>query len=225
MIGTNERNADQEIIQWYREGRRAEALRRFAETYQARLYALTRRLLGNHDDALDALQEILIHVDQSLPKFKGESTLYTWAFRLATNVCLNFKRRLDRVNNGTPLDEVLINAMVLSTKRPSDNPDVMCRTQFRQYLVEQGLLNLPETQRAVLALCDLEGMTAPEVAKLLGINTNAVKSRLHRARAALKNMIDKEFKELGIEIADIHTFECTQHYLTATSSDSTPALF
>jgi RNA polymerase sigma-70 factor (ECF subfamily) len=225
MIHTSERNADQEIIQWYRGGMREEALRRFAEQYQARLYTLARRLLGNHDDALDALQEILMHVDQSLPQFKGESTLYTWAFRLATNVCLNYRRRLARVHNGTPLDEALINTAWLSTQRPSDNPDAMCRTQFRQYLVEQGLRHLPETQRVVLVLCDLEGMTAPDVAKILGIDTHAVKARLHRARVALKNMIEKEFKALGIDIEDMHTLECTPHYLTATSRDAMPAAF
>ena len=84
---------DTEIVRLHREGKRAESLDRFAEKYQARLLALARRLVGNHEDALDALQEILLQVDRSLPKFKGESSLYTWAFRLATNVCLNYQRK------------------------------------------------------------------------------------------------------------------------------------
>ena len=66
---------DTEIARLHREGKRGESLGRFAEKYQARLLALARRLLGNHEDALDALQEILIQVDQSFPKFKGESSL------------------------------------------------------------------------------------------------------------------------------------------------------
>ena len=96
----------------------------------------------------------------------------------------------------------------------------LATTQFRQYLVEQALLKLPETQRAVLVLCDLEEMTAPEVAKVLGMQTNAVKSRLHRARATLKKIVDREFEALGVEVDGIHTFECTWQYLTAASSSA-----
>jgi RNA polymerase sigma-70 factor, ECF subfamily len=120
-------------------------------------------LLGNPDEARDVLQEIFIQVDKSLPNFKGESSLYTWVVRLATNVCFNCKRKFDRVNRHTPLDDALPQAVLLPTERPRDNPDAMCRTQFRQYLVEHALQQLPATQRAVVVLCDLEGMTAPKL--------------------------------------------------------------
>ena len=148
---------DTEIVRLHREGKRAESLDRFAEKYQARLLALARRLVGNHEDALDALQEILLQVDRSLPKFKGESSLYTWAFRLATNVCLNYQRKLGRTNSYAPLDEGSSDAILLPVARPDDNPDTSCRARFRQRLVEQALLKLPETQRAVLVLVRLGG--------------------------------------------------------------------
>jgi RNA polymerase sigma-70 factor (ECF subfamily) len=80
---------DTEIVQLHHAGHHDWALRRFAEQYQSRLYALARRLLGNPDEARDVLQEIFIQVDKSLPNFKGESSLYTWVVRLATNVCFN----------------------------------------------------------------------------------------------------------------------------------------
>jgi RNA polymerase sigma-70 factor (ECF subfamily) len=214
---------DTEIVGLHKDGKRAESLRRFAEKYQARLLALARRLLGNHEDALDALQEILIHVDQSLPKFKGESSLYTWAFRLATNVCLNYKRRLGRTNSYSPLDEALRDAVLLPVARPDDNPDASCQARFRQHLVEQALLKLPETQRAVLVLCDLEDMTASEIAKVLQISVNVVKARLHRARAKLKSIVEKEFETLGVEVDGVHNFECTWQYLSATAKDTIPA--
>jgi RNA polymerase sigma-70 factor (ECF subfamily) len=214
---------DTEIVRLHREGKRAESLRRFAETYQPRLLALARRLLGNHEDAQDALQEILIHVDQSLPKFKAESSLYTWAFRLATNVCLTSKRRLGRTNSYAPLNEALGDAMLLPVARADDNPDATCRSRFRQHLVEQALLKLPETQRVVLVLSDLEDMTASEIAEVLQTNVNVVKSRLHRARAKLKRIVEKEFEALGVEVDGAHTFECTWQYLTASAKDTVPA--
>jgi len=214
---------DTEIVRMHREGKRAESLDRFAEKYQARLLALARGLVGNHEDALDALQEILIQVDRSLPNFKGESSLYTWAFRLATNVCLNYQRKLGRTNSYAPLDEASSDAVLLPVARPDDNPDTGCRARFRQRLVEQSLLKLPETQRAVLVLCDLEDMTASETAEVLQISANVVKSRLHRARAALKRMVEKEFEALGVEVDGVHDFECTWQYLTASAKDPVPA--
>jgi RNA polymerase sigma-70 factor (ECF subfamily) len=208
---------DTEIVRLHKAGKRAEALRGFAEKYQARLLVLARRLLGNHEDALDALQEIFIQVDQSLPKFKGESSLYTWAFRLGTNCCLNYKRRLGRTNSQEALDAALRDAVLLPVARPGDNPDTMCSARFRQHLVEQALLKLPETQRAVLVLCDLEDMTATEAAKTLRIGANVVKSRLHRGRAALKRIVEKEFDALGVGVDGVHTFECTWQYLNGTA--------
>jgi RNA polymerase sigma-70 factor (ECF subfamily) len=209
---------DTEIVQLHREGERAESLRRFAEKYQGRLLALAGRLLGNHEDAPDALQEIFIQVDQSLPKFRGESSLYTWAFRLATNVCLNYKRGLARTNNSAPLDEGLRDAVLLPVARPDDNPDTSCGSRFRRHLVEQALLRLPETQRAVLVLCDLEDMTASETARVLQISVNVVKSRLHRGRASLKRIVEKDFAALGVELDGVHSFECTWQYLSATAN-------
>ncbi len=222
-IKKEEKMMDTEIVRLHREGKRAESLDRFAEKYQARLLALARRVIGNHEDALDTLQEILIQVDQSLPRFKGKSSLYTWAFRLATNVCLNYETRLGRTNSHAPLDEGSSDAILLPVARPDDNPDTSCRSRFRQHLVEQALLKLPETQRAVLVLCDLEDMTALEIAKILQLSVNVVKSRLHRARATLKRMVEKEFEALGVEVDGVHTFECTWQYLTASAKDAAPA--
>ena len=211
-----------EIVRLHRNGKRAESLDRFAEKYQARLLTLARRLLGNHEDALDALQEIWLQVDQSLPKFKGESSLYTWAFRLATNVCLNYRRRLRRTNSYAQVDEAVRDAILLPTARPDDNPDASCRSRFRQHIVAQALLKLPETQRAVLVLSDLEDMTASETAELLQASVNVVKSRLHRGRANLKRMVEKEFQALGVEVDGVHTFECTWRYLNASAKEAVP---
>ena len=89
--------------------------------------------------------------------------------------------------------------------------------------MEQALLKLPETQRAVLVLGDLEDMTAPEIATVLQLSVNVVKSRLHRARATLKRMVEKEFEALGVEVDGVHDFECTWQYLTASAKDPVPA--
>lgn len=190
---------DREIIELYNQGNREQALRLFIGQYQTKLYSLAYRMLGNHDDAMDALQEILIQVNRSLSTFKGSSSLYTWVYRLASNVCLSFRRKNSRNGNQLEWDENILHSVMRPVERPNEDPDKMCETKYKRFLVQQAMLKLPETQRMVLALHDLEGIALNEIAKILDINVNAVKARLHRGRNALRNLISRGFTVEGME--------------------------
>ncbi|MGI1658277.1 MAG: RNA polymerase sigma factor [Desulfitobacterium sp.] len=190
---------DQEIIELYNQGNREEALRKFTGEYQRKLYNLAYQMLGNHDDALDALQEILIQVNRSLSSFKGTSSLYTWAYRLSTNVCLNFRKKRTPSSKQVEWDENILQSLMQPIERPNEDPDKMCETKYKQFLVQQALLKLPESQRMIVVLHDLEGISSPEIGRILDINANAVKSRLYRARAALRNIISQGFEVQGME--------------------------
>ena len=189
---------DQEIIRSYSEGDQEGALKLFTNKYQTKIYSLVYRMLGNHDDAMDALQEILIQVHRSLSSFKGQSSLYTWVYRLSSNVCFNFRKKRSRTSNQVEWDESL-QSIMLPVERPNEDPDKMCETKYKQFLVQQAILKLPETQRVLLILHDLEGLSVPEAASILNINTNVAKSRIHRGRAALRNIISKGFVVKGME--------------------------
>lgn len=189
---------DQEIICSYSEGDQEGALKLFTNKYQTKIYSLVYRMLGNHDDAMDALQEILIQVHRSLSSFKGQSSLYTWVYRLSSNVCFNFRKKRSRTRNQVEWDENL-QSIMLPVERPNEDPDKMCETKYKQFLVQQAILKLPETQRVLLILHDLEGLSVPEAASILNINTNVAKSRIHRGRAALRNIISKGFVVKGME--------------------------
>jgi RNA polymerase sigma-70 factor (ECF subfamily) len=190
---------DQEIVNLYNQGNQEEALRKFTSEYQKKLYTLAYRMLGNHDDALDALQEILIQVNRSLSSFKGTSSLYTWAYRLGANVCLNFRKKRSQIGNSVEWDETMLHSLMQPVERPNEDPDQMCETKYKQFLVQQALLKLPESQRMIVVLHDLEGISSPEIGRILNLNANAVKSRLHRARAALRNIISQGFEVQGME--------------------------
>lgn len=198
--------ADEEILRFFNEGDQERALKLFINQYQTKLYSLTYRMLGNHDDAMDALQEILIQVHRSLQTFKGRSSLYTWVYRLSSNVCFNFRKKRSKANHQMAWDERLQSAM-LPIERPNEDPDTMCETKYNQFLVQQAILKLPETQRVLLILHDLEGIPVPEAASILNINTNAAKSRIHRGRAALRNIISKGFVVKGMEGVGVFTGE------------------
>lgn len=190
---------DKEIIRSFNEGDREKALKLFINQYQTKLYNLAYQMLGNHDDAMDALQEILFQVNQSLQTFKEKSSLYTWVYRLSSNVCFNFRKKRSQTNNQIEWDENLYHSMMLPIEQPNEDPDTMCESKYKQFLVQQAILKLPENQRVLLVLHDIEGISTLEIAKILNITSNAVKSRLHRSRGALRNIIHKGFEVKGME--------------------------
>lgn len=190
---------DQEILRLYNEADHEGALKLFINHYQTRLYSVVYRMLGNHDDAMDALQEILFQINRSLQNFKGESSLYTWVYRLSSNICLNFRKKRSQTASQVELNEGLLQSMLLPVERPNEDPDKMCETKYKQFLVQQALLKLPETQRMILVLHDLEGVSISDIAGILNINANAAKSRLYRSRQALRTIISKGFTVKGME--------------------------
>jgi RNA polymerase sigma-70 factor, ECF subfamily len=198
MMSESVKSVDQEILRLYNAGDQERALKLFTNQYQTKLYSMAYRMLGNHDDAMDALQEILLQVHRSLRTFKSQSSLYTWVYRLSSNVCLNYRKKRSRTTHQIEWDESLQAAM-LAIERPNEDPDKMCESKYNQFLVQQAILKLPETQRMLLVLHDLEGLALTEVASILNINTNAAKSRLHRGRAALRKIISKGFVVKGME--------------------------
>jgi RNA polymerase sigma-70 factor (ECF subfamily) len=198
-MNENIHSIDKEIIRSYNEGDREKALKLFINQYQTKLYTLAYQMLGNHDDAMDALQEILFQVNRSLQTFKEKSSLYTWVYRLSSNVCFNFRKKRSQTNNQIEWDENLYHSMMLPVEQPNEDPDTMCESKYKQFLVQQAILKLPESQRVLLVLHDIEGISTLEIAKILNITSNAVKSRLHRSRGALRNIINKGFEVKGME--------------------------
>lgn len=188
-------------------------MRAFLELYQARLYALARRLLRDEEAARDALQDVLIQVDRSLPKFAGEASLYTWAFRIAVNVCLNMQRGLRSKSEHVSVDDILLPISA------EEDPDAMCARSFRTFVVDKALLRLPETQRVALTLHDIEEMTAPEVAAVLHIDAGAVKARVRRARATLRTLIADEYRARGMEIDGVSSITCVGNFLEHGTAD------
>ena len=197
---------DLEIVELARAGGRGEAMTRFYARHGARLAAACRRLARRRDDADDALQQLLVQVDRSLADFRGEADLYTWAFRIAVHVCLNLDRGLRARSAHVALEDA--GDRLIAGPRDGGDPDADCVTSFRSRLVEQALLSLPEGQRRALTLHDLEEMTAAEASALLGIDANAVKQRVHRARKGLRERIAREFAARGVAIDGLGAIGC-----------------
>jgi RNA polymerase sigma-70 factor (ECF subfamily) len=175
-----------------------DAYEAMVRTYSPRLLALARRMLGNEEDARDALQDAMVSAYKAIDRFEGQAQLSTWLHRIVVNTVL-MKLRTRRRKPEEPLDPLLPaflsdghHASVIGAWRePVDQ--LAERAEIRS-LVRDAILSLPEGSRDVLMLRDIEEMSTSETASTLGISTNAVKTRLHRARLALRTKLDELFQ-------------------------------
>jgi RNA polymerase sigma-70 factor (ECF subfamily) len=164
--------------------------------YGAQMLATARRLLDNEDDARDAVQQAFISAFKSIDSFNEVARLSTWLHRIVVNAAL-MQLRSRRRRPEVPIDDLL--PQFDDQGRWAGEPEAsgwmdehpMDRSQTRQ-MVRRCIDNLPEAYRSVLLLREIEELDTVEVAAILGITQNAAKVRLHRARQALKTLIERE---------------------------------
>ena len=169
--------------------------------YGGRLLALARRLLGNEEDARDAVQETYVAAFRALEDFKGDARLSTWLHRIAVNAAL-MKLRTRQRKREVPIEELLPrfaeDGRVLQPPREWINrSEWLQESKERREFVRESINVLPESHRTVLFLRDIEGLGTAETAGVLKISQNAVKIRLHRARLALRTLLDRQLGRSG----------------------------
>jgi RNA polymerase sigma-70 factor (ECF subfamily) len=161
-----------------------------------RLLATLRCMLRSEEDARDALQETYLAAHRALHGFAGQARLSTWLHRIAVNAAL-MKLRSRKRHPETAIEELLPqfeedgHRVVELPAPPSDVEDELDEAA-RRAAVRRCIAALPEAHRTVLVLRDLEELDTEETARALGISTDATKMRLHRARQALRTLLERE---------------------------------
>ena len=172
---------DRDILNLYREGGREEAFRLLVQTYKERLYWLIRRMVVDHDDADDCLQNTFMKAWRSMDGFRGESQLYTWLYRIATNEAITFlSQRQSRV--GTVDLEA---ALRLSTDPWFDGDQL-------QEALHKAIAKLPPKQKAVFNLRYFEEMPYERISRVLETSEGALKASYHHAYEKVKQWIKEE---------------------------------
>jgi RNA polymerase sigma-70 factor (ECF subfamily) len=164
-----------------------------------RLLAVARRVLRSEADAQDAVQEAFLSAFRAIDSFQGESRLSTWLHRIALNAALG------RLRSRTRRQETSLEDLTPAFLEDGHhvNPPVAWKASPQELLeheetrarVRAAIDRLPESQRTILTLRDIEGLDTNEAAELLGITPNAAKIRLHRARIALRQLLDPFARE------------------------------
>jgi RNA polymerase sigma-70 factor (ECF subfamily) len=190
-------------LQLVRRARRGddEAFRTLMERYQRKVYAIAYGMVRNRDLAMDLCQDACIKVHRYLNSFQGNSSFYTWLYRLVVNRCIDYLRKegkRDTVeyddNRLRTMDEVEIDT---APKASEESPLQILDRKELAARISTALGALSEKHRAVIVLREVEGLSYGEIARVLKIRRGTVMSRLHHARKYLQHELSAYLKERG----------------------------
>lgn len=177
---------DAALIEAARAGERR-ALASLIERHQGRVYRFALKMCGNPDDAQDVLQETLLSLAKGLDDYRGEASLPTWLYTVARSHCIKKRRRSKFAPSSIASLHEEDGAKPAADART--DPEEATAAREMDDALQFAIDGLDQASREVLVLRDVEGLTAPEVASVLGTSPAAVKSRLHRARVAVRDAI------------------------------------
>ena len=185
--------AEWELVQRAKQGDE-ESFAALVEQNQGRIYNLALRMTGNPDVALELSQEAFLNAWKGLGKFQGDSSFATWLYRLTSNVCFDFPRREKRRSALSMTISLDDEEEARQAELPDErfSPHVEAERRERQEALRAGLNTLSAEHRRVLILRELEGLSYGEIAQVLGLEEGTVKSRIARARLALRNYLKKQ---------------------------------
>jgi RNA polymerase sigma-70 factor, ECF subfamily len=188
-----ERPDDRLLVEQARRGS-SRAFQGLVERYQSKVYALALGFVRNKDEARDVAQDAFLKAHQSLDKFQGGSSFYTWLYRITVNLCIDqlrkagrggrveFDERLQHEEAGSPADE-------LAPRRMGFDPDQALRDKELRGRLQGALAELSEPHRAVLLLREVDGLSYKEMADVLGCAEGTIMSRLFHARKRMQELL------------------------------------
>lgn len=182
-------NEEQRLVEAAQRGD-VEAFNQLVRLYEGRVYNLCYRMLGDADAAADVAQDSFISAYRNLGKFRG-GQFRSWLLRIATNACydaLRVRKRRPAVSlNAVHNDDDDSPGLELADS--NESPDEYALRRELSAALEQGLAQLPEDQRVIVILSDVQGLAYEEIAQVTNTNLGTVKSRLSRARARLRDIL------------------------------------
>ena len=185
----------QEVIESCKAGDKG-AFAEIVLNYQRKVFNIAYRMLGNREEAKDLAQEVFLSVFESIRDLREEVKFEAWLTRITLNHCRNrwkyLKRRhyfnSDSLNDPIEAEDGEMERPIYD---PLNNPEILCEKKMIQELIQRGLLKLKEDQRELIVLRDLQGFSYGEIGELFSLPEGTVKSKLHRARMDLKQILER----------------------------------
>lgn len=179
------REQEQEVIRRVLDGD-SESFEQLIREYEKNVYNLALRMTGSSEDAYDMSQEAFLKAYTSLRSFRGDCKFSVWLYRIVSNVCLDFLRsRSRRSTESLTVENDEGEEAIREIPDEQLSPETLLEKKLTREAVRRGLLALPEDQRKILLLREIEGLRYEEIASVLDIEPGTVKSRIFRARKKL----------------------------------------
>jgi RNA polymerase sigma-70 factor (ECF subfamily) len=178
--------SEQALVDQCKRGTDFEAFAKIVDAYQARVLGFVRRMVRGEEEAKDVTQEVFIKAFRHMDRFDGRSSLRTWLFRIAHNLCIDRARRHDRGLNETSLEPAMAEDEPLDFADGRWDPERIALSGELNAVVEEAVASMSDKLRIVLLLHDKEDMGYDEIAKTVDVPVGTVKSRLFLARAHLQ---------------------------------------
>jgi RNA polymerase sigma-70 factor (ECF subfamily) len=197
---TGDGTGDAELVARARDRDEA-AIRAIMQANNRRLYRIARGILRNDGEAEDVVQETYVRAFTHLESFRGDSSFATWLGRIAINEALGRLRRQRPSVEWTTLEPGFLEAQIIQfpVSASSEDPERTMAQREIQKVVEHAIDDLPEAFRIVFITRVIEGMNVEETADILGLKPETVKTRLHRARAMLRDNVEKKIGPVVME--------------------------
>ncbi len=163
-----------------------DAFEMLVAAYEKNVFNVALQMTGNREDAQDMTQEAFIKAYSSLSTFRGDSKFSSWLYRIVSNVCLDFKRRQSRrPSSSLTVEDDEGENIQLDIADESQSPEALLERKMTREAVRAGLQQLPDEQRQILLLREIQGLSYEEIGEVMGLEAGTVKSRIFRARKKL----------------------------------------
>lgn len=182
---------DEEIVKRVKSGD-IDAFEELIAKYEKRVFSLIYNMLKNDNDIEDIAQEVFVKVYRNIDKFHGNSSLYTWIYRITTNLCLDYIKKQKSViyiDEKLQLDDGEVELQLPSEEKLQD--ELYEEKELKQKL-EKAIAKLQDKQRIMIVLRDIKGLSYEEISEILEMKLGTVKSQINRARLKLKEILEKD---------------------------------
>ena len=163
-----------------------EAFELLVAAYEKTVYNVALQMTGSREDAQDLTQDAFLKAYSSLDSFRGDSKFSSWLYRIVSNLCLDFKRRQGRRPSASlTVEDDEGETLQLDIADESQSPETLLEQKLTREAVQRGLRELPDEQRQILLLREIQGMSYEEIGEVMHLEAGTVKSRIFRARKKL----------------------------------------
>tara|TARA_B100000686_G_scaffold283825_1_gene307013 strand:- start:495 stop:1124 length:630 start_codon:yes stop_codon:yes gene_type:complete len=196
-----DKEVEEELVRDFQSGNR-EAYDKIADKYQNKIYSLSYNLTRNQMDAQDVTQEVLLTLFRKINMFQGKSAFSSWVYRITLNASYMKLRRTKKEPN-ISIDQLMpmfngAGFQQEQIKDWSDNTESLIFTNETRSVIKNAVDLLPEKEKVVFLLRDVEGLSTEKTGEILDLTVPAVKSRLHRARLFLRKKLSNYFEEFAL---------------------------